>query len=82
MDGSCNCWEWQTVLEHSNSGADIAWELTKRGSKDYAGVQSHPQDNVKFANHNGHVFVKEVDDVDDEAILREPTSPDDENVQD
>ena len=62
-DHSCSCWEWQTVLKHPNFGADIAWELTKRGSQDYVGIQSHPWYNVKFANHNGHVFVKkEIDD--------------------
>ena len=77
MHDSCNCWEWQTVLKHPHFGADIAWELTKRGSKDYVGVQSHPRYNVKFANHNGRVFIKK--DVDDEAILREPESSNDED---
>ena len=71
---SCNCWEWQTILEIPHFGAEIAWELTKRGSKDYVGVQSHPKYNIKFANHNGHVFIKK--DVDDETPLREPKSSD------
>ena len=62
MDESCHCWEWQTVLKHANFGADVAWELTKRSSKDYVGVQSHPRYNVKFANHNGHVFIKKHND--------------------
>ncbi len=79
MDESCSCWEWQTVLKHPDFGAEIAWELTKRGSRDYAGVQSHPRYNVKFANHNGHVFIKK--DIDDEDMPREPVTPDAEKVQ-
>jgi BTB/POZ domain len=73
VDESCDCWGWQTVLEHANFGADIAWELTKRSCKDYVGVQSHPRYNVKFANHNGHVFIKKDND---EEGLREPHSSD------
>jgi hypothetical protein len=38
MDDSCGCWEWQTISKHPQFGAAVAWELTKRGSKDYAGV--------------------------------------------
>ncbi|ERF74420.1 hypothetical protein EPUS_06598 [Endocarpon pusillum Z07020] len=77
MHESCNCWEWETVLKHPHFGADVAWELTKRGSKDYVGVQSHPWYNVKFANHNGRVFLKK--DMDDEPGLREPESSDGED---
>jgi hypothetical protein len=71
MDGPCSCWEWQTILKHPKLGAAIAWELIQRGSKDYAGVQSHPQYNVKLANPNGSVFIKK--DIDDEEMLREPS---------
>jgi hypothetical protein len=67
MDGSCDCWEWQSVLQHPGFGAGIAWELTKCGSKNYVAVQSHPKYNAKFTNHNGRVFVKR--DVDNEATL-------------
>jgi BTB/POZ domain len=74
MDESCSCWEWKTVLKHPLFGADIAWELTKRSSKDYLGIHSHPRYNVKFANHNGHVFIKA--DFDEEASLQEPHSLD------
>jgi hypothetical protein len=38
MEDSCGCWEWQTVSKHPQFGAAIALELTKCGSKDYAGV--------------------------------------------
>ncbi|KAF7504191.1 hypothetical protein GJ744_002610 [Endocarpon pusillum] len=69
---SCNCWKWQNVLKHPHFGADVAWELTKRGSKDYVGVQSHPWYNIKFAFHNGRVFMKDVDD----DILRESDDED------
>lgn len=73
---SCNCWEWETILKIPYFSADVAWELTKRGSKHYVGVQSHPKYNAKFANHNGHVFIKK--DVDDEIVLREPKTSDEE----
>jgi hypothetical protein len=66
-------------LKHPRFGADMAWELTKRGSKDYVGVQSHPKYNVKFANHDGHISIKT--DCDEEEILREPPSSDDEISQ-
>jgi BTB/POZ domain len=68
-DGSCNCWRWESVLQHPAFGAGIAWELTKRGSEHYVGVQSHPNYNLKFANHNGRVFVKK--DIDEDAPLLE-----------
>lgn len=80
MDDSCNCWEWQIVLKHPHFGADVAWEMTKRGSKDYLGLQSHPRHNAKFANYNGHVFVKK--DCDEEDNMREPASSDDETFHD
>ncbi len=76
-DDSCNCWEWEAVLKHPHFGNRVGWELTKRRSKDYVGVQSHPKYNVKFANHNGRVFLKQ--DVDDETVLREPRSSDGED---
>jgi len=77
-DSSCNCWEWQSVLQHPHFGAGIAWELTKRGSRDYVGVQSHPKYNSKFASYKGRVFLKS--DVDYEADLREPESPANGNI--
>jgi hypothetical protein len=82
MDESC--WEWQTVLSYANYGAGIAWELTKRGSKDCAGVQSHPRHNDKFANYNGHVFIKSdsLDEDKDAETVRQPDSSDDESFRD
>lgn len=80
MDESCSCWECQDILNHPTFGADIAWELTKRRLQDYVRVQSHPRYNVKFANHNGRVFVK--GDGDDEEKLQGSVSPDVELAQD
>jgi hypothetical protein len=77
---SCGCWEWQTISKHPEFGAAIAWELTKRGSEDDAGVSSHPQNSVQFPNPNGRVFIKK--DIDDAEIHREPTPSDDETAQD
>ena len=76
MDESSYCWGWETVLKHANFGADIAWELTKRNSNAYIGIQSHPVYNAKFANHNGHVFIKKDNDED---ILGEAESLDNDN---
>jgi BTB/POZ domain len=66
-DGSSNCWNWESVLQHPRFGADVAWELTKRASKHYVGVFSHPKYNLKFASYKGRVFLKS--DVDEEATL-------------
>lgn len=66
-------------MKHPQFGADMAWELTKRGSKDYLGVQAHPRHNVKFAHHTGKIFVKS--DTEEEATLQEPAPLDDKEVQ-